>query len=76
MEKTEWYPENSRPFRTGVYEVKSPYNDGMSGWYRYWNGGHWKIGFCSPNKAALSCKEANMQDCQWRGLTENSNADD
>ena len=73
MEKTEWYPPDSRPVRVGVYEVYSPNGSGY--WLRYWTGDHWRAGHSSVYAAENSYNRAEFQDAPWRGLKENPHAD-
>ena len=79
MEKTEWYPANTRPVHIGVYEVQAPLLRYEDGWMRYWNGEYWTSGSRNTHRNWHEQTQKNgkaaFQDCQWRGLKENPHAD-
>ena len=66
MKLTEWYPENIKPVRIGVYNT-SGYE--ASNVYQYWDGSRWAYYMPSVEKAIQSKRSrSHQQNVKWRGI--------
>lgn len=69
--KTEWYPDDFKPTRPGLYETRV---GGFSTW-SVWKDGYWHFA-CAAKNNAVSRAEAGhksfWQVREWRGLTASS----
>jgi hypothetical protein len=69
MKKTEWYPENIKPARKGLYETRI--EGSWDSTWSVWSGNHWAKASEDANWAVVYGihGESHWQDRQWRGLT-------
>ena len=80
---TEWFPEDVKPVRKGIYETSFPFSvksmaDTEIVGYSHWNGKRWGSQYTRLDQCQESMKEDIFnflaeQDKKWRGFTTKQN---
>lgn len=72
QERTEWFSDEVKPVREGVYEVM--FTDGFADsgevLLSYWTGSHWGLSsvWHATARSNFNAKNASMRQRKWRGL--------